>query len=221
MSLSNDAVMNTFKNQFVCGYKNIAGEPYAGRSGRHDADSPAVVTTNGAGPHNVQLFFLAADGTVLHCLPGYWAPQDLLLETQLAQNLNRLWQNKNVTTDKKNQLFRQTQLAHTEMHPAQMTERSHLQGFDAKHEKADSDSDFKVNGSDLIHRRVKLAKNNDLKTTDQVLHERMADRPFVNYANFDVAEFTEYGKIRYDKKEETRVADAGESMSKKKAKKRK
>ena len=218
MSLSNDAVMNVLKNQFVCGYKNIAGEPYAGRSGHHDTDSPAVVTTNGAGPHNVQLFFLSSDGTVLHCLPGFWAPQDLLLEIQLAQNLNRLWQNNNVTPEKKNKMFRQTQLAHTAQHPAQMTERSHLQGFDAKHEKQESDSDFKVKSSDSIHRRVKLAKNNGLKTTDQVVHERMAERPFVNYEEFDVADFTDYGKISYDKKEQTRVADASGSTGKKKKK---
>ena len=67
MSLSNDAVMNVLKNQFVCGYRNIAGEPYAGRSGHHETDSPAVLTTNGAGPHSVQMFFLNSDGTALHC----------------------------------------------------------------------------------------------------------------------------------------------------------
>ena len=48
MSLSNDAVLNVLKNQFVCGFKNITGEPYAGKSGHHDTDAPAVVTTNGA-----------------------------------------------------------------------------------------------------------------------------------------------------------------------------
>ena len=145
----------------------------------------------------------------------------MLLEIQLAQNLNSLWQNNNVTPEKKNKMFHQTQLAHTAQHPAQMTERSHLQGFDAKHEKQESDSDFKVKSSDTIHRRVKLAKNNDLKTTDQVVHERMSERPFVKYEDFDVAEFTDYGKIRYDKKEETRVADASGGKGQMKGKKKK
>ena len=218
MTLSNDAILNVLKNQFVCGFKNIAGEPWAGRSGHHDTDAPAVVTTNGAGPHNVQMFFLAPDGTVLHCLPGFWSPQDLLPEIGLAAELNRVWMNGNGTPESKQRLFRQAHLAHILRHPTDMAQRSHLQNFDAKHEKGDPD--FKVKESDAIHRPVRLAKNGSLKTTDQVMHERLAQRPFVKFENFDVAEFTDYGKIRYDKKEETRVADANDSMPKTRPKKK-
>jgi len=32
----------------------------------------------------------------------------------------------------------------------------------------------------------------------------MAQRPFVSYEDFDVEKFSDYGKMRYDKKEETR-----------------
>ena len=221
MTLSNDAVLNVLKNQSICGFRNIKGEPWAGKSGHHDTDAPAVLTTNGAGPHNVQMFFLSPDGTVLHCLPGFWSPADLLPEIQLALNLNRVWINGNATLDKKQKLFRQAQLSHFLQHPKQTVERSHLQNFDAKHEKQDADSDFKVKESDSLHRQFRLARNSNLKTTDQVVHERMAQRPFVNYENFDVEELTDYGKIRYDKKEETRVADAGNGKEKMRTKRRK
>ena len=221
MTLSNDAVLNVLKNQFICGFRNITGEPWAGKSGHHETDSPAVITTNGAGPHNVQLFFLSPDGTVLHCLPGFWSPQDLLPEMQLALNLNRVWTNGNAKPEAKQKLFRQAQLSHFTQHPKQMVERSHLQNFDAKHEKNDAGSDFKIKESDSLHRQVRLAKNSNLKTTDQVVHERMAQRPFVKYEDFDVEEFIDYGKIRYDKKEETRVADAGDGKAKMRAKRKK
>ena len=84
MSLSNASVLSVLKNQYICGYKNITGASYAGRSGKHDPAAPAVVTTNGAGPHNVQMFFLSPEGNVLHCLLGYWAPNDLLVEIRLV-----------------------------------------------------------------------------------------------------------------------------------------
>jgi hypothetical protein len=39
------------------------------------------------------------------------------------------------------------------------------------------------------------------KTVDQVVHERMAQRPFVAHESFDVESFSDYGKMRYDKHE--------------------
>ena len=178
MSLSNDAVLNVLKNQFVCGFKNITGEAYAGKSGHHDTDAPAVVTTNGAGPHNVQMFILNTDGIVLHCLPGYWAPHDLLFEMRFAAGLDRLWRNPGLDDAAKRDLFKKANLTVIRQAPKDMLERSHLQSFDAKHD--------------------------NLKTTDQVVHERMAQRPFLTYEDFDVESFSNYGKNRYDKKEETR-----------------
>ncbi len=205
MSLSNDAVLNVLKTQFVCGFKNIKGEPYAGKSGHHDPDAPAVVTTNGAGPHNVQMFFLSADGTVLHCLPGYWAPQDLLCEMRFALGMDRLWHTTGLSPEAKNKQFTQANLLNVRQHPADMVARSHLQGFDAKHEEAKSDSDFKFHAGDY-HPPHHAGKHANLKTTDQVVHERMAQQPFVAYGDFDVEKFSDYGKWRYDKKEETRTA---------------
>ena len=148
MSLSNDAVLNVLKNQFVCGFKNITGESYAGKSGHHDVDAPAVVTTNGAGPHNVQMFFLSSDGTVLHCLPGYWAPQDLLVEMRFALNMDKVWHNSSLSTAAKNKVFHDANLQAIRTHPSDMIERSHLQSFDAKHEQAKADSDFRFKPGD-------------------------------------------------------------------------
>jgi hypothetical protein len=207
VSLSNDAVLNVLKNQFVCGYKNIKGEAYAGRSGQHDVTSPAVVTTNGAGPHNVQMFLLSSDGTVLHCLPGYWAPQDLLYEIRFALALDKIWHNPNLSPERKRSLSRQAQLESIKYHPRDMMARSHLQSFDAKHEEGKAHSDFRFKPGDF-RPAYHPAKHGNLKTTDQVVHERMAQRPFVAYENFDVEKFSDYGKIRYDKKEETREVAA-------------
>jgi hypothetical protein len=208
VTLSDDTVLNALKSHFVCGFKNIKGEPYSGKSGQHDPDSPAVVTTNGAGPHNVQMFFLSSDGVVLHCLPGYWSPADFLHEMQFALNLNRTWKNDSLSLDKKKTLFRQSQLADMRGHSMAMRQRSRLQKFDEKKEKEKTDSDFSFKPGDfhpVVYltpgNKHKLAKVNDLKTVDQVVHERMAERPFVPYEEFDVERFSDYGKMRYDKHE--------------------
>jgi hypothetical protein len=47
----------------------------------------------------------------------------------------------------------------------------------------------------------KVAKMGDLKSVDQVVHERMAQRPFVPYEDFAVEKFSDYGKMGYDKHE--------------------
>jgi len=206
-------VLNTLKNEFVCGFKNITGASYAGKSGQHDTDAPAVVTTNGAGPHNVQMFILSSDGTVLHCLPGYWAPLDLVQEIRFALNLDKTWKNDQLSRTSKDRLFKQANLAAVRMVPKDMLERSHLQSFDAKHEEAKAHSDFKYKAGDY-HPAIHLAKHNNLKTTVQVVHERMAQRPYVAYEEFDVEKFSDYGKMRYDKKEETRESGARSKATK-------
>lgn len=65
-------------------------EPYAGNSGTHKSRGNAVDTTSGAGLHNIQMFVMNPDGTVIHCLPGFWNPQDLADELTLARKLNDL-----------------------------------------------------------------------------------------------------------------------------------
>jgi hypothetical protein len=203
VTLSNDAVLKFFKNYFVCGFKNIKDEPYCGRSGDHDPDSPAVLTTNGAGQHNVQLFVLSADGTVVHCLPGFWTPQDLMFEMRFALRLHKLCNDPNLTPEARRKLFRQAQLANVRTHPTDMMLRSHLQNFDAKAELKKKDSDFRYRAGDYRPPlpAVKGFKHPELKTVDQVIHVRMAERPFLAYERFDVATFVEWGIRRYDKHE--------------------
>lgn len=205
MTLSNDAVESALNAGFVCAHRNILGEPYAGMSGAHEIDDPAYYTTNGAGPHNMQLFVLDADGTVLTCLPGFWSPEDLLCELAFAQGLDAIWRDAALTRAEKDARFRAAHLAHVQAHSDGMRQRSKLQGFDAKHEKELADSDYRYHDGDFhpapIATNGKKAKAGpELKTCDQVMHERMAERPFVAYAAFDTGAFSQYGKISYDKK---------------------
>ncbi len=82
------------KKHFVVGWKNNWREDYVGVSHGYTCEQPAVGTTNGAGPRNMQTFVLSGDGTVLHCLPGFWHPADLAHELEVSLALHRLWQDK-------------------------------------------------------------------------------------------------------------------------------
>lgn len=209
MSLSLDPAFSTLKENYVCGYRDITNEPYSGISGRHDTFGNAVKTTNGAGPHNIQMFVLSPDGTVLTCLPGYWAPQDLTAELGLAQQLNQVWQDPHLSRDEKNRLFYQMHMGHISQHSMAMVRRSKMQGFDQKYE-----AKFRLATSDTIRDRnlisdpeAKMLPQQAFKTTDEIMHERMAQRPFMQYQNFDVAAFADYGRPKYDKHEDYRDAN--------------
>ena len=195
MSLSREPVLSTLRNRFVCGYHDIVNESYAGDSGRHKPNEAAVDTTNGAGPHNIQLFVLTADGVVLHCLPGYWNASDLAFELDFAERLNRIWCDHTLSREQKNELFAKSQRNHARLHSEEMTARSKMQHFDVQVEvKKQGDTILdKVDRESLPDEKV--------KTTDYLLHDRMAKRPFTPYANFDVAAFSDYGSHFYDKNE--------------------
>lgn len=211
MSLSQEPALTALKKFFVCGTKDITDEPYAGESGRHDNFGNAVVTTNGAGPHNLQLFMLSPDGVVLNCLPGYWAPQDLVYEMQLAAQLNQVWENPKLSRAEKNAIFKKMHMEHAREHPQDMVARSHLQGFDAMYEASErsTPSDFIKNPEQVaaFEAAGKHVPPNMFKTTDQVMHERLIAHPFVMYDHFDVAAFSDYGKQRYDKHEDAMKPD--------------
>jgi hypothetical protein len=212
VSLSQEPAFSALQNEFVCGVRDISNEPYAGLSGRHETGGNAVNTTNGAGPHNLQLFMLSADGTVLECLPGFWNPQDLLTEMKFANELNQVWLDSHASKSQKDQTFRQMQLAHVQQHPTAMTRRSRMQGFDQKWE-----AEHRLFNSDTIAHPGMISQNmlmpggmlpqEAFKTTDQIMHERMSARPFVPINQFDVAAYVEYGKPKYDKNEDARLAD--------------
>jgi hypothetical protein len=215
VSLSNEPVLSLLKSRFVCGWRDISDEAYCGKSGDHEPTNPAVRTTNGAGPHNTQMFVLAADGTVLHCLPGYWDAKDLAQELGLAQRLNRVWRDGLLTREQKDGRFKTMQLAHIAEHPQDMVDRSVMQGFDKKFEekKRPETSDCILRPGSLQPRLRPSKKGQDrFKTCDQIVHERMAARPFVKFADFDVAAFSDYGRPKYDKKQDE-VADGKSTVA--------
>ena len=80
MTLPNEEVFELLRDHFVLGARNIEKDEHVGLSHGYKCTQSAVGTTNGAGARNVQLLMLAADGTVLHALPGYWHPDDLKRE---------------------------------------------------------------------------------------------------------------------------------------------
>lgn len=211
VSLSQEPALTVLANELVCGYKDISKESYAGFSGSHKIDGNAINTTNGAGPHNLQTFILASDGVVLHCLPGYWHPQDLVREVEFAARLHDVWTNKKLSTTQKKQYFQAMQLSHVKEHPWKMVRRSRMQSFDMEHEarynlnKSDTIQDKGLAQAVLSHNRTtKIKAMRAFKTTDRLMHERMASRPFVSYRNFDVAQFANYGRPLYDKNENFR-----------------
>jgi hypothetical protein len=204
VSLSSDPAFSALKEYFVCGVKDITGASYAGMSGFHDKNGNAVNTSNGAGPHNVQLFMLADDGTILNCLPGYWCPGDLVTEIKLAEKLNEVWHDPKISAGQKEEEFREMQLGHIRQHPKGMSMRSRMQGFDQQYE-----AKYHLNDSDTIRDPSLITDVNAnmlpqaaFKSVDELMHERLAKHPFQSYYSFDIASFVEYGRPLYDKKED-------------------
>jgi len=200
VSLPQEPVFSLLKSDFVVGWKNIITEDYVGESFGYTCDQTAVGTTNGAGPHNVQIFVLSPDLTVLHALPGFWHPDDLAQELRFSQVLHRLWQDKGRSRKEKDAMFTKLQLAEYKNHSRATTIRSSWQGFDAANEQKRHQEGKQrdtlltsVDGSVLERRGRPL-----MKPINQLVHERMAQRPFVKFKDFDVAEFADYGRILYD-----------------------
>lgn len=206
VSLSEEPAYSVLKDELICGYRDISKEPWAGYSGKHEVGGNAVNTTNGAGPHNLQTFLMASDGTVLTCLPGYWAPQDLVSEIEFASRLNDVYTNPKYGPAQRRLMFRSMHVAHIKEHSHEMSSRSHMQHFDQRYE---ADNRFRT--TDTIKESVKatLGDGTDVpsdafKTTDVLMHERMAKRPFLAYADFDTPRYSDYGRPHYDKNEDQR-----------------
>jgi hypothetical protein len=171
------------RQNFVCGWQNIEGHRGAGRSNGHDPSNPASDVNNGAGFHNVQMLVLTPDGRVVHCLPGYWKAAPLIKELQFSLELVQLWNSSRPLKDKVRQ-FQETHLEHMLKHSAKDIEESRLPNFDEHRER--------TRGTDTTR------STGDVKKTDQIVHERMAERPFMPYEEFDLAAFTDVGQKFYD-----------------------
>ena len=220
MSLSKEPTFSLLHNRFVCGYKDISNEPYAGNSGAHSTNANAVETTNGAGSHNIQMFVMDADGTVLHCMPGYWNPDDLAAELHLGEQLDAVWRDHSMSAQQKKTQFANLQMEHLRHHSSDLVARSHMQGFDHSHELARKGySDTLRSGASAGGWQGGSAWNSKdgsaedmVKTTDEIMHERMSKRPFVSYGSFDTAKFADYGTNFYDKHEEN-LDETGKNLN--------
>jgi hypothetical protein len=201
VSLPDKAVLPMLKHDFVLGWKNIRREDYVGASFGYTKKHACVGTTNGAGAHNVQIFVLSPDLVVLHALPGFWHPDDLARELQFAKTLWRLWRDDTRTDAQKRNMCRRLQLTDLRFQPAVMYARSDWQEFDKSREGAalsgDKDRDtFKHDDDGKVERDPRGAPV--LKALNVLTHERMAQRPFLKFADFDFARFIDYGRKFYD-----------------------
>ncbi|MBI4604396.1 MAG: hypothetical protein HY721_20745 [Planctomycetes bacterium] len=188
MTLSNDAVIDLLNRHFVCALRNIKGKTsYAGSSNTHLPEYPAIEVTNCAGHHNVQMFFMTSDGRVLHCLPGYWSPRHFRHEAELALEAGKVYYRKDLSAAERNRDFLDLHLRHALAHTQELRDASHHQGFDKRDLEKRKESDFQRKEGFL----------GGLKTADQVMHERLAERPYAPFESFDVAAFIDMGLKRY------------------------
>ncbi len=190
MSLSQDPIIKRLRDHFVCGWRNINGvEKFAGKSHSHPPDSSAVHTTNGAGGRNVQMLIISPDGDVLHCLPGYWNPDALRHELDFSLELAAIF-NQDLPKDERSDAFLLAHMNHAAKHAELLVKDSNLQGFDKRREEGRADgSDFRRRGGE----------GDATRTVDQVMHERMARRPFLKIDEFDLSTVVDYGASFYDK----------------------
>lgn len=200
MTLPNETVLDLLKKDFVVGWKNIKNEYYAGQSHGYSRSQSSVGTTNGAGPHNVQIFVLSPELVVLHALPGFWHPDDLARELRFAKVLFRLWRDDTRTQAEKERMFSRLQLAEARNQPPATRARSAWQPFDVHYELSRLRSgarDTVILGYDGKPRRGANSRI-AMKPINQLVHERMAKRPFRAFDDFDVAAFIDYGRPYYD-----------------------
>ena len=176
------------KQNFVMGFKNVAGKSYAGTSNRHKPSNAAKWVNNCAGSRNVQMFFMTPDGRVLSCLPGYWGPKHFLHEAELAVKLGNVYGSTKLTAAERNDEYLNLHLRHAFEHSQSVVRDSGLQGFDRKYLLKKKKSDFQRNVGFVA---------SGLKTPDQVLHERLAAVPFQRFEAFNTDSFVDMGTKHY------------------------
>ncbi len=204
MTLPNDEVLELLQDRFVLGARNIERDRHVGLSHGYKPDQSAVGTTNGAGGRNVQLIVLAADGVVLHALPGFWHAEDLLRELRFALQLHDLHDRQDLAATEKARLFRAMHRAFAHRLPADTVARSRWQGFDESEERERAKRE----------RRDTFVYEGDAPTTIkpvcQLVHERLETRPFRRLEEFGMEAFVDYGRAYYD----NNSGDKGRSFAK-------
>ncbi len=200
ITLANDLVMEQLRDHFVLGRSNLERELHVGLSLGYRRDQTAVGTTNGSGGRNVQMVFLAADGTVLHVLPGFWHALDLLPELALVLQLKDLHDSAGYTLAQKQTMIATLHRSFLRRLSGLARDRSGWQDADAAAEqergRVTPRDTFVVDGKGLARRnKAGLA---ELKPLVQVAHERSLARAFVPLADFAMEEFVDYGVPLYD-----------------------
>lgn len=149
------------------------------------------------------MFVLAPDGTVLHCLPGYWDANDVMRELDLAERLLSVWEDHSIHPEQKRKLFAAEHLRHISAHPRDTADRSELQGFDKLHVFQNRNTlGYAIKNADLLQGAdPHYLPAEAFKTTDVIMHERISERPFAAYASFDIPSYVSYGCHHYDKNE--------------------
>jgi hypothetical protein len=203
VTLANDDVRQMLRSRFVVGWHNIWRQPYVGQSNGYSRQQTAIGTSNGAGGRNMQVFVLSPDLVVLHALPGFWHPADFAHELRFAEALAGVWADAKLTRAQKDHLFRTVQLAELRSHDEATYARSSWQDFDAHTERARAaqtgsrDTLANLTCAGPMPTPAELASAT-MKPLNVLVHERMATRPFVPFAAFDVEAFVDYGQTYYD-----------------------
>jgi hypothetical protein len=192
VTLPNEEVLDLLRDKFIVGARNIERESHVGLSHGYRPDQCAVGTTNGAGGRNVQLVVLGCDDTVLHVMPGFWHAQDLVQELLLALDVHRLHQDEVRTAAEKQTMFATLHRSFLRRHGEAMQSRSEWQGFDASTELMRAQKEPR----DTVV--ADAAGKLTVKPVLQVVHERMAARPFKKMAEFGMESFVDYGQAFYD-----------------------
>ena len=193
MTLPDDDVINFLENHFILGHKNIHKDEHVGMSRGYSKTQHAVGTTNGAGGRNVQFLVIAPDGVVLHALPGFWHPKDLIRELKLALEIHRLHGDEGMTISGKLKMYELLHTAHMRRYGEDMAKRSQWQGFDRWEEI----SELKKDPARDTFRKDDNGEY-ELKTIPEIVHDRMLARPFRKLDDFDVETFVDYGRPYYD-----------------------
>lgn len=199
-TLGNDLVVAALREHFVVGRADLERVPHVGLSLGYDPDQTAMGTTNGAGGRNVQILVLAADGTLVHALPGYWHALDLMPELDLARQLHGLYGSATHTREQKEVMARVLQKGFARNAHSGTTNRTRWRDVDAATERERARSELRdtlqldARGKPVVDAKGIL----QLKPLLQVVHERLAARPFVAFASFDMEAFVDYGTPLHD-----------------------
>jgi hypothetical protein len=204
VTLADSTVRSLLRDRFVVGWHNIWRESYVGQSHGYSRRQAAVGTTNGAGGRNMQVFVLTPDLVVLHALPGFWHPEDFAHQLRFAEALASVWADPQLSRSQKEDLFRSVQLAEPRLHAEETRARSAWQPFDAHAEAMrartqarDTFAQAPAGDAEAAGGAAPCAAP-PLKPLNVLVHERMAEHPFVPFAEFDVAALVDYGRPYYD-----------------------